>query len=190
MQSAHACGIWWPYTTEQTLGILPPEADEVSAEESNNLKKQARSGKLQKAFLADVTTVVIMEEIPPELVLNWDQTGIRLVLCSSWTMEKQEEKRVEMVGVNNKCQIVAVFCGYMLRDFLPVQLVYKGKTSRCHPSYSFLASWHVIHLPNHWSTKETRLQYIEHIIISYVEKVREDVGNDKAALVISGNSKG
>lgn len=34
------------------------------------------------------------------------------------------------------------------------------------------------------------LQYIEHIIVPYVEKIREDVGDDKASLVIIDNFKG
>ena len=50
-----------------------------------------------------------MEEILAELVLNWDQIGIKLVLSSVWTMERQGEKWVEMVGINNKRQITAVF---------------------------------------------------------------------------------
>lgn len=88
---------------------------------------------LKEAFLDDVVEAVTMEDIPAELILNWDQTGIKLVPCSSWTMEKQGEKRVEMVGVNDKRQITAVFCGTLLGDFLPIQLIYKGKTNRCHP---------------------------------------------------------
>ena len=55
--------------------------------------------------MGDVVEAVTMEDIPAELILNWDQTGIKLVPCSSWTMEKQGEKRVEMVGVNDKRQI-------------------------------------------------------------------------------------
>ena len=150
----------------------------------------ANFAELKKAFLADVTTTVTMEEIPPELILNWDQTGIKLVPCSSWTMEKQGAKRVEMVGVNDKRQITAVFCGNLLGDFLPVQLIYKGKTPCCHPRFSFPCDWHITHSPKHWSTEETMLQYIEHIIVPYVEKVRETVGDDKAALTIIDNFKG
>ena len=89
------------------------------------------------AFLDAVTETVFMEEIPAELVLNWDQTGIKLVPSSVWTMERQEEKRVEMVGINAKFQITAVFCGIMLGEFLPVQLIYQGKTDCCHPKFSF-----------------------------------------------------
>ena len=43
-------------------------------------------------FLDAVAEAVIMEEIPAELVLNWDQTGIKLVPSSVWTMERQGEK--------------------------------------------------------------------------------------------------
>ena len=71
------------------------------------------------------STTVEMEEILPELILNWDQTGIRLVPSSSWTMEQRGAKRVEMVGQNDKREIAAVFCGSLQGDFLPVQVIYK-----------------------------------------------------------------
>ena len=59
---------------------------------------------------ANLTTAVTMKEIPPMLTLNWDQTRIQLVPSSSYTMDKQGvKKQVEMVGVNNKRQITAIF---------------------------------------------------------------------------------
>ena len=30
-----------------------------------------------------------MEEIPEALILNWDQTAMKIVPSSSWTMEKK-----------------------------------------------------------------------------------------------------
>ena len=41
---------------------------------------------VKKEFLEDVVATVEMEEIPPELVLNWDQTGIRIVPSNNSTM--------------------------------------------------------------------------------------------------------
>ena len=142
---------------------------------------------LKEAFLADVTATVTMEEVPPELILNWDQTGIKFVPNSSWMMARQGAERVELVGVGDKRQITAVFCGSLLGDFLPVQVIYKGKTSRCHPRISFPLDWHIIHSPNH---EETTLQFIDHIIVPYVKKVRETVGDNAAALAIMDNFKG
>ena len=43
---------------------------------------------VKQAFLNDVLAVATMEDVPPELVLNWDQTGIHLVPASTWTMDK------------------------------------------------------------------------------------------------------
>ena len=117
----------------------------------------ANFAEIKESFLADVVATVTMEEIPPELILNWDQTGIKIVPSATWTMTRQGEKRVEMVGVNDKRQITAIFCGTMLGDFLPLQLVYKGKTSRCHPHFKFPQGWHITHSPNHWSTEQTML---------------------------------
>jgi hypothetical protein len=37
-----------------------------------------------------------MEEVPIELILNWDQTGIKIVPSSSRTMDKKGIKRVEV----------------------------------------------------------------------------------------------
>ena len=46
-------------------------------------------------------------------------------------MEQRGVKRVEMLGQNDKRQIMAVFCGSLQGDILPVQVIYKGKTIRC-----------------------------------------------------------
>ena len=42
-----------------------------------------------------------MEEIPPELILKWDQTGLKIVPSSSWTMDQRSVNQVEMIGVDD-----------------------------------------------------------------------------------------
>ena len=42
---------------------------------------------VKEQFVLDVNAVVEMEDILPEFVFNWDQTGISVVPGSSWTME-------------------------------------------------------------------------------------------------------
>ena len=68
---------------------------------------------LKEAFLNDVATVQ-MGEIPAELILNWDQTGIKIVPSSTWTMDRQGSNRVEVVGVkqasNHSC-LLWLTCG-------------------------------------------------------------------------------
>ena len=67
-----------------------------------------------------------MEEVPSKLVLHWDQTG--KVPTTSWTMNEVGARRVELIGLSEKRKITAVFCGSLVGRFLPVQLIYKGKT--------------------------------------------------------------
>ena len=89
---------------------------------SKSKYKPADFAAVKEQFLNDVVSIVTMEEIPPELILNWDQTSIHLVPVSPWTMEQAGSKRVEINGISSKQQITAVFCGSLTGDFLPVQL--------------------------------------------------------------------
>ncbi len=75
---------------------------------------------LKSQFLLDIKTVVEMDEIPLDLIINWDQTGINYVPVSSWTMATKGAKRIEIFGVDDKRQITAVFTCSMAGDFLPV----------------------------------------------------------------------
>ena len=48
--------------------------------------------------------VISMEDIPDDLVINFDQTGIRCIPVSDWTMAREGAKRVEIAGKNDKSQ--------------------------------------------------------------------------------------
>ena len=149
------------------------------------------SAGVKRKFLNDVAETVEMEEVCPELILNWDQTGIRIVPSSSWTMDREGVSRIEMVDAKDKRQITAVFCCTLQGDFLPVQLIYQGKTSRCHPKFWFPPGCHITHAPKHWSTKQIMVQYVHNIILPYVKLIRELKQDDSAsALVIMDNFKG
>ena len=47
-------------------------------------------------FLPGIATTLTMEEIPAELIFNWDQTGLNLVPASNWTMEIRGSRQVEV----------------------------------------------------------------------------------------------
>ena len=122
-------------------------------------------------FILDVMTISVMEDIPKELIINWDHTGISYIPVSSWTMEKEGATRVEVAGVNDKRQLTAVFANTMSGDFLPPQLFYAGKTTRCLPkSVNFPRDWHVTFTANHWANEATTEDYINFILVPYIAK--------------------
>ena len=140
----------------------------------------------KEQFLFDVKVIIEMEDISTDLVINWDQTGIHYVPVSNYTMEKEGSKRIELVGIEDKRQITAVFSGTMFGVFLPMQLIYQGKTPKCFPSVQFPSNWNVIFTDNHWSNETTMLAYLEKILFPYIISTREKLGleHNQPALVI------
>lgn len=72
--------------------------------------------------------------------------------------------RVEIAGMGNKRQITAVFAGTLDGKFLPMQLIYAGKTTSCHPkNVSFPNDWHITHTHthNHWANEATVNEYVD-----------------------------
>jgi len=147
-------------------------------------------GKTQ--FLYDAKVLIELEEIPDSLVLNWDQTGIHYVPVSSWTMAEEGSKRVEIVGVDDKRQITAVFCVTKSGHYLPPQIIYAGKTARSLPKSKFPTDWHVTFTENHWSNQVTTLQYVHNVLLPYVTQKRSELGlsSDHRSLVIFDRFKG
>ena len=74
-----------------------------------------------------------MEDVPADLVINWDHTGLKYVPVSNWTIEHKGAKRVEITGSNDKRQIAALFSCTLSGKFLPPQMIYAGKTPACLP---------------------------------------------------------
>ena len=65
-----------------------------------------------------------MEDIPNELVINWDHTGINYVPVSNWTMATEGLKQIKVAGLGDKRQLTAVFGASLAGDFLPPQIIY------------------------------------------------------------------
>ena len=107
--------------------------------------------KAKESFLKSIREIVTMGDIPPELVLNWNQTGHNIIPSSSWIMDQRGQRRIELVELKDKRQITATFCCSIQEAFLPLQLINKGTTQRCHPKHKFMPGWHITHSKNQWS---------------------------------------
>ena len=150
-----------------------------------------RYEQLKDEFLLEIKVIVNMDEIPPELIINFDQTALNYVPVSHWTMDQEGAKRVEVVAKDDKRQITAVFAGSCSGHFLPPQLIYEGKTSRCLPNYEFPSSWHITKTEKHWSNEHSMRDYFEKIIFPYIDEKRSELklSNEQPALLIFDNFK-
>ena len=118
--------------------------------------------------------------VNPELGSDWDQD------CA---FQHLNNGRLRLEEGGSTCSwswgITAVFSGSLVGDFLPVQVIYQGKTNRCHPCFEFPSDWNITHSHKHWSNAQTMFQYIKHIITPYVMATRQNFEADTPALTIS-----
>ena len=143
--------------------------------------------KVKMEYLEKIKKLVIDNRIVPQLVMNWDQTAIRLVPFSEWTMDKQGAKKISIKGLDDKREITALLTITLSGAMLPPQLLYGGKTERCHPDVDFPSDWDVWHTENHWSNESTVLRYIDKVINPYLESKRQELelpSNHRALLIM------
>ena len=88
-------------------------------------------------FLKRIEDGIKTNDIPPDLVLNWDQTRSKLVPVSSWTMADEGSRQVSLVGKEGKREITVLLAVTASGFLIPPQVIYQGKTLGCHPCITF-----------------------------------------------------
>ena len=132
---------------------------------------------VREQLLMDIKSVVEMGDI-----LGNQVGSNRYQLCSIWIMEKEGSKRVEIVGVEDKREITAVFAVYCLPPHTREQL------KDVFPTTQFPLDWHVTHSVNHWPNENTVNAYIESILphISEEKKQLNLQANNPALVIFTG----
>ena len=80
-------------------------------------------------------------------------------------MTKKEIKSVSIVGSADKRCITVTFVITLEEYFLPLQLIYSGKTKQSLPRYKFSESFSLSVNPKHFSNNEESIKFIEEIVL-------------------------
>jgi hypothetical protein len=134
---------------------------------------------IKLAFLKRVSDCVHEHKIPPELIVNWDQTGAKYVPTSEWTLAEEGSRQVDIIRKEDKREMTVLLTCTMAGSLLPPHLIYAGKTNKCHPKITFPSGWDIYHSESHWSTEDTMLHFIDHVLVPYVQTTRETLGFDR-----------
>ena len=80
----------------------------------------------------------------------------------------------------------------MAGKYLPVQAIYKGKTTRCLPKYAFPESFGITFSENHRSNTEKATSFFEKVVFPHFKNVRHTKGysNEQMSPVIMDTLKG
>ena len=95
------------------------------------------------------------------------------------------------VSITNR-QITATFAISMSGEFLPIQVIYEGKTKRCLPKYTFPFSSEATFSENHCSNTEKFLSFFNKIVFPHFKNVRKAKGypDEQTSLIIMETFKG
>lgn len=126
-------------------------------------------------FTYDIVSKVEKYEIPPSLILNLDQTNSKYVTVGKTTMTEKNTKSVPIAGSTDKRSMTATFTITLEGKFLPMQLIYAGKTSQSHPKVDFPDTFSLSANPKHYSNTAESIKLIKKIIIPYLEKERSSL---------------
>ena len=124
-------------------------------------------------FQHQIAKTIEDHSIPLSMVMNFDQTPLKYVPVASRTLSQKGAKHVSIYGATYRKAITATFGITYTNKFLPMQLIYGGKTQRSYPNFAFPDSFSLSCNPKHFSNTRESLRLIEEIIVPYLEKERE-----------------
>ena len=143
-------------------------------------------------FRHDIASKVEKFSIPHSLIISLDQTLSKYVLVGRTTLAKKSTKTVPIKGSSVKRTITATFAISLQGDFLPMQLIYGGKTRKCLSRFKFPEKFSLTYKETHYSNEKEACKFIEEILQPYIKKVieRENLPVDQKSLVIMDVFKG
>ena len=110
-------------------------------------KRKGTTGKIKSSrqflleekltFQKKISDAIFYHDIPKELIVNLDQKPLSYVSPGKYTFDVKGIKTVPIKGINYKRQITATIAISSSGEFLPIQLIYEGKKTRCLPKYAF-----------------------------------------------------
>ena len=90
-----------------------------------------------------------------------------------------------MAGSDDKRCITETFTVSLKGSFLPIQLIYGGRTNQSVPCFKFPETFYVSVNPKHCSNTLESIRIIDEVIIPYLNAQRKILSNpNQAALVI------
>ena len=144
-------------------------------------------------YLSSILETVEQYAIPPQLIFDADQTPCSYVSVGKMMMAKKGDKSIPIKGLTDKRNITLTFVVSFTGEFLPMQIIYGGKTDRSQPrGVEFPKGFNVTQNPRHWSKEEETINFIKHIINPRVISIRKELGlpEDQSALLIWDVFKG
>ena len=117
----------WARSLFQRMGFRKRRGTTAKVPIPNEVKKE-----IELTFLHEVVNTIEGHNIP-SLIINLDLTPTKFVPGSNSTLAKTGSTNVPIIGMSDKRMITATFAISLNGTFLPMQLIYGGKTKQSLP---------------------------------------------------------
>ena len=121
-------------------------------------------------FLSKIGAAIWTHNIPEELVINIDETPLRIVPVDKWTLEEEGATQVPLTGQEDKREVTRLLGCTLSGMLLPPQILYEGKAKQRHPCLQFPDGWDIWHSESHQSDEATVRWYVGKILSPWIEK--------------------
>ena len=157
------------------------------AEFPQDVKREA-----ELLYIHDTVNLIETHKIPRLIVLNLDQTPVQHVPFGKTTLAKQNTSSVPVSSASDKRIVTATFTMTLDGKFLPMQLIYGGKTWKSILTVTFPRGILLSVNLKHCSNEEETLKLLKEVIVPQIQNERRmlrlDV--DQPALLIMNVFKG
>jgi hypothetical protein len=125
------------------------------------------------------------EDIPPQLLVNTDQTQVVYAQGSKLTWARTGSHQVTVIGKDEKCAFTVVVSVLNSGELLPFQAIYQGYSSRSCPSesapdYDVATAagfrFEFSKTKTYWSTHKTMHSFVEKILVPYLSEQKAKLG--------------
>ena len=137
-------------------------------------------------FLHQIVDLLKENNIPPSLIMNFDkQTSLKYAPVTSQTIAEKGSKHIEISGMTHRKSLTATLGMTFFNCFLPIQLIYRGKTAQDIPRTKFPESFSFSVNVKHFSNTNESIKLIHKIIFPCFERERRRLDSEgQPALLI------
>ena len=102
--------------------------------------------RLKASFLRETVSIMKIHNIPPELIIDLDETGLQLVPVGDWIVAPEGSKRVEIAGLGDKDKLQLHLLVHSVENSLQSKFFTRAKPTAVTPNIlSEMASMFITH---------------------------------------------
>ena len=109
-------GRGWAKSFMERMGFVMRKATKTSKKLPPNFEE------LKENYLSNISSTVADNSIPADLIVNWDQTDMRIVPVNDWTMTTRGSKQVSVTALGDKREITMLTSVTMSGHLIPPQV--------------------------------------------------------------------